>query len=134
MIVVDANIVASLVMPGESAELAEALHQFDPEWVAPSLIVSELVSVLLKGVRTRSWRLADAEASLGLALELVGDRQVDPEPMRVMRLAGGSRCSTYDCEYVVAAEMFDCALATFDAQVLKAFPSRAVHPERLLAG
>ena len=134
MIVVDADIVASLVMPGESADLAEALHRLDPEWIAPSLIVSELLSVLLKGVRARKWRLADAEASLSLALELVGERQVDPEPARVLRLAEGSRCTTYDCEYVAAAEMFDCVLATFDAQVLKAFPGRAVHPERLLAG
>lgn len=134
MIVVDANVVASLVMPGESAELAEALHRFDPEWVAPSLIVSELLSVLLKGVRTRQWRLVDAERSLGLALELIEGRQVDPDPARVLRLAEGSHCTTYDCEYVVAAEMFDCVLATFDAQVLKAFPARALHPERLLAG
>ncbi|MBL8959703.1 MAG: type II toxin-antitoxin system VapC family toxin [Gemmatimonadetes bacterium] len=134
MIVVDANVVASLVMPGESAELAEALHRFDPEWVAPSLIVSELLSVLHKGVRARRWRLADAEASLGLALELVGERQVDPEPALVLRLAERSSCTTYDCEYVAAAEMFDCVLATFDAQLLKAFPGRAIHPERLLAG
>lgn len=133
MIVVDANVVASLVMPGESADLAEALHRFDPEWVAPSLIVSELLSVLLKGVRTRKWRLADAERSLALALELIDGRQVDPDPVRVLRLADESRCSSYDCEYVVAAELFECPLATFDAQLLKAFPQRAVHPERLLA-
>ncbi len=134
MIVVDANVLASLVMPGESSELAEGLLRLDPDWFAPALVVSELTSLVLKGIRLGRLSSRDAVGSLQLALELLGEHRVDPDPERVLALAHESGCTTYDCEYVAVAESLDCRLATFDVQVLNAFPDRTRHPERLLAG
>lgn len=134
MMVVDANILASLVLPTESAEFAEALYHLDPEWIAPSVITSELMSVLVKSVRARTLTLDDAVRSLQLALDMLSEHRVAPDPALVMRLAEQTGCSTYDCEYVAVAEMCDCTLVTYDARVRRAFPGRAMHPERLLEG
>jgi predicted nucleic acid-binding protein len=134
MIVADANLVASLVVPGESSALAEALQEFDPEWVAPPLLLSELRSVFSKLVRSHRRSASEAHELLELATEAVSDCSLDPRDERVLQLVEESRCSSYDCEYVAVAEELGCRLATFDGAVLKAFPGVAVHPERLLSG
>lgn len=133
MIVADANLVASLVVPGEASELAEALQQLHPEWVAPPLVHSELRSVFAKLVRTRVCTPKQASELLEVALDALGDTTSEPSNERVLHLVAASGCSSYDCEYVAVADALGCVLATFDSQVLRAFPELAVHPERMLA-
>ncbi len=134
MIVADANLVASLVVPGEASELADALQQLHAEWVAPPLVHSELRSVFGKLVRNRACTPSQASELLTVALDALSDSTVAPSSGRVLELIASSGCSSYDCEYVAVAEELGCALVTFDAAVLKAFPSVAIHPERMLAG
>jgi predicted nucleic acid-binding protein len=134
MIVADASLVASLVVPGESAELAEALQRLYPEWVAPPLLRSELRSVIANLARRGSRDALEATELVELALEAVSDTTIEPSDQRVFELVAASRCSSYDCEYVAIAEELGCPLATLDGAVLKAFPGVAVHPERLLVG
>ena len=47
MIVVDANVVAYAVLPGDQTSLAIAALEQDAEWVAPSLWQSEVRNVLV---------------------------------------------------------------------------------------
>lgn len=44
----------------------------------------------------------------------------------VLRLAGGSGCSAYDCEFVGLAQDLGVPLVTADRRVLRAFPSDTV--------
>ena len=53
----------------------------------------------------------------------------EPDARRVFELVAASGCSTYDCEYVAVAEEAGCPLATFNREVLRAFPAIAVHPQ-----
>jgi len=48
---------------------------------------------------------------------------------RILALAARSRCSAYDCEFVVLAQELGVPLVTTDAQVLQAFPTVALRPE-----
>jgi len=51
---------------------------------------------------------------------------------KVLTTAVASRCSAYDCEFVVLAEDLGVKLVTTDRQVLNAFPKRAVSIRQFL--
>ena len=132
MIVADANAVAALVLPGEESGLCEQLMRADPSWVAPPLILSELRSVFSTLVRNRRESPAEAAGLLSLAAEALDAVTFKPDPLRVFELVAASGCSSYDCEYVAIAEELGCPLATFDREVLRAFPGIAVHPREIV--
>lgn len=50
----------------------------------------------------------------------------------VLALALRSGCPAYDREYVALAEGLDVPLVTFDREVLRAFPNRAITPQAFL--
>ncbi len=125
MIVVDANVLAYLLIPGKYTESAEDLLQRDPEWAAPRLWQSELRNILATYVRTGKLELADAGALHRRASEIVGPDEYEVETLDVLRLSRESGCSAYDCEYVALAQFLDVPLVTADGKLQKAFPDRA---------
>ena len=134
MIVVDTNLVAYLLLPTPYTAQAEAVMAFDPDWVAPVLIHSELRNILLGSVRRRDINLADAHFLLTRALALINkpqDKLVDGSA--VFDLAMQSGCSEYDCEFVWLAKDLNLPLLTADKKVLAAFPGTSVLPEVFLA-
>jgi predicted nucleic acid-binding protein len=132
VIVADASVVAALVVPGEESALCERLLRAHPEWVAPPLVLSELRSVIGKLVRNRLQTPDEAMGLLSLAAESLDAVTFEPDPRRVFELVAASGCSSYDCEYVAVAEELGCPLATFDGELLRAFPGVAVHPRELV--
>ncbi len=69
MIVVDTNVVASLLLPGPKTELAEALRRRDRHWAAPLLWRSEFRNVLSGYLRWDLLQLPQALALLQQAEE-----------------------------------------------------------------
>ena len=69
MIVVDTNVLAYLLLPGERTEQAERVFHRDPVWAAPLLWRSELRNVL--AVYMRQGRL-----SLDQALQLMDNAAI----------------------------------------------------------
>jgi predicted nucleic acid-binding protein len=132
MIVVDASLLAYLIMPGERTEEAEAVLAKDPTWVAPVLWRSELRSVVHKYVLRGDLTVARAVSLLGQADEVVGGRESEVDSQDVLALASHSKCTTYDCEYVALANALRVPLVTTDRAVLKAFPKRAMTPAEFL--
>lgn len=132
MIVVDTNLLAYLVIPGERTEEAEAVLAKDPTWVAPVLWRSELRSAAHKYVLRGDFTVARAVALLGLADGVLGGREGDVDSREVLHLAFRSNCSTYDCESVALANALGVPLITADRRVLKAFPKRAMTPVEFL--
>ena len=125
MIVVDANVLAYLLIPGRHTESAEQLLLADPQWAAPRLWRSELRNVLATYVRSGALELADAAALFHRASLIIGTEEYEVETAEVLRLSRASGCSAYDCEYVALAEFLDLKLVTADAKLVKAFPHRA---------
>lgn len=129
MIVVDTNIIAYLLLPGEFTEQARRVFQLDPEWVAPALWRSELRNVLVMEMRRNQLPLAPAMEMMHAAEELLDEGTYDVSSEGVLRLAHESACSAYDCEFVALALSLQVDLVTVDKKVLAAFPRVAVSPD-----
>ena len=133
MIVVDTNIIAYLYINGERSQQAEKLLSQDPEWVVPSLWLSEFRNVLSLYLRKELMTLDQALAVLQLAESLLAHSQYQVSSAEVMRLASTSRCSAYDCEFVALAQQLNIHLVTSDQKLLRAFPNTAVSLESSLS-
>ena len=125
MIVVDTNVVAYLLLPGPRTELAEALRRHDRQWAAPPLWRSEFRNVLTGYLRRDLLNLPRAVAVMqeAEAILLAHDEPVSSE--QVLQLVSTSTCSSYDCEFVAAAQQLGVPLVTEDRAILAAFPDVA---------
>lgn len=132
MIVVDANVLAYLLLPGERTQEAEALLRHDAHWAAPLLWRSELRSVLLTYVRSGALDVARATELMERAQEVLAAGEHVPASEIVLELAAGSGASSYDCEYVALAIAIGVPLATYDGELLRAFPDVARAPGELI--
>ena len=123
MIVADANLFAYLLLPGDLTANARRVLTRDAVWAAPLLWRSEVRSVLLGALRKRRLGLEDAVEAVDIAAELVRGREYAVRSADVLRLAQGSGCSAYDCEYVALAQDLGVSLVTADRELLRAFPA-----------
>jgi predicted nucleic acid-binding protein len=121
LIVVDTNVVAYLLLPGPRTELAEALRRHDRQWAAPPLWRSEFRNVLTGYLRRDFLNLPRAIAVMQEAetILLAHDEPVSSE--QVLQLVSTSTCSSYDCEFVAAAQQLGVPLVTEDRAILAAF-------------
>lgn len=126
MIVVDANILAHLQLPGIHAPAAEALLQSDPDWAAPVLWRSEFRNVLAGCLRRGALTLDQACRIQEETEDLMRETEFEVDSASVLRVLPGSECSAYDCEYVALATKLGVSLITLDKQVLRSFPGIAV--------
>ncbi len=122
MIVVDTNVLAYLLIPGQHTDRAERLLESDPDWAAPRLWRSELRNVFSTYLRRGLLDVADAVALYRRAAQIIGTEEYEVETTDVMQLAKISGCSGYDCEFIALARFLDVPLVTADAKLAKAFP------------
>ena len=134
MIVVDTNLVAYAVLPGERTADALALAERDPAWIAPALWRRELRNVLATLMRVRRLPLARALAAFDAAEQLVTDATIEPSIEECLRLAARGRVSAWDAEFVFVAEALGLPLVTADKRLARAFPGHVVALEELIAG
>jgi predicted nucleic acid-binding protein len=125
MIVVDTNVVATLLLAGPQTEKAEALLLHDPDWAAPVLWRSELRNVLSGYLRRGQLHHEQVLMLQGQAEALLQGSEVPVDSAEVFRLVEASDCSAYDCEFVAAALALQTRLITSDRQLLRAFPTLA---------
>jgi predicted nucleic acid-binding protein len=126
VIVVDANILAYLQLPGVHTTDAELLHMRDPDWAAPTLWRSEFRNVLAGYLRRGSLTLDQACRIQDETEDLMRGTEYEVDSASVLGLLPDSGCSAYDCEYVALATKLGVSLVTRDKQVLRAFPGVAV--------
>lgn len=129
MIVVDTNVIAYLHLPGERTPAAEAAWKADPDWHAPLLWRSEFRNLLVLQMRRSGIDLAGAGRLSGEAERTLEDGEHMVRARHVLRLAGGSGRSAYDCEFVALAEVLDVPLVTADRDLCASFPDRSVELE-----
>ena len=126
MIVVDANVIAYLLLPGDFVSYAESLLCNDPEWHVPVLWRSEIRSVLGAWMRNRDLSRQKAVRLFETAERIVQGREHIVSAAEVLRLMDSTDCSAYDCEYAALAGQLSVPLVTCDKQLLRAFPAFAV--------
>jgi predicted nucleic acid-binding protein len=132
VIVVDTNVICYRWMPSPDSALAEAAFRKDPDWLVPLLWRSEFRNVLAGALRRK---LISFDATVDIVAkaeeEFVGREFLVSSPA-VMRLVSRSRCSAYDCEFLVLAEEQSVPLLTADRQILREFPKRATSLEEFV--
>ena len=126
MIVVDANVLAYAVLPGDQTEAALGAFARDPEWVAPPLWRSEVRNVLATTMREQDLSLEDAIGAWRRATQLVLDAPLPGDTARILRLSELAGTSAYDCEYVALAEALGLAFVTGDRRLAQRFPDIAM--------
>ncbi len=126
MKVVDTNVIAYLVIPGEQTAVARALLLSDAEWVAPPLWRSEFLNVLALYIHKGVISLEGAEAYAAEAEHFMHGRVQNVRAANVLKLAAESRCSAYDCEFIALAKKLNSRLITNDRPLLKAFPDDTI--------
>ena len=126
MIVVDTNVIAYLLLPGERNPEAIWLRETDREWAAPLLWRSEFRNILATRMRRKLVTYEQASAVAKEAEALLADREHMVASPAVIELVRHSDCTAYDCEFVALALQLEVQLVTADKQVLRAFPGIAV--------
>lgn len=126
MIVVDTYVIGYLFLSSERSFLAERAIQKDNEWAAPVLWRSEFRNVLALYMRKNIINLEHAQQIMNSALKLLRGREYEVPPYEVLRLASTSKCSAYDCEFIVTANDLKVPLVTVDKQLLREFSSVAI--------
>jgi len=126
MKVVDANVIAYLLIKGKYSERAKSLLKEDPEWAAPLLWRNEFRNVLTTYVRNEYFNLSQALFLMNKAEELMRDGEYQVQSKDVLELAEESGRSAFNCEYVALAKDFGVKLITTDKQLIKAFPNITV--------
>ena len=134
MIVVDSNVVAYYWVNGPLTDSAERVRQKDPEWHAPVLWRSELRSVLTGYLRVGSLNGAQIARVMGAAEDSFSGREHIVPSDKVFQIAGETRLSAYDCEFVALATILGVPLVTADKAILKAFPQQALSMDAFLIG
>jgi hypothetical protein len=71
MIVVDANVIAYLLIEGEFTESVTSLRSREPEWIAPRLWLDEFLNILATSERHSILSAEVADGTLALACELM---------------------------------------------------------------
>ena len=126
MIVVDANILAYLYLPGDRTAVAEALLEQDPEWAAPTLWRSEFRNILAGYMRRKTVTFDQACSLQREAESLLAGAEFEVDSSSVLELVRDSDCSAYDCEFIALAIKLNTKLVTVDKKLLRAFPKRAI--------
>jgi predicted nucleic acid-binding protein len=126
VIVVDTNVLAYLVLPGEHTLPARAALRRDPHWAAPLLWRSELRNVLAGYLRRGALTIEQAAEMMQAVAAVLKGGELMPDTTAVLRLVTRSRCSAYDCEFVALARELGAPLVTSDQRILAEFPETAV--------
>lgn len=129
MIVVDSNVVAYCWVNGPLTALAQRVRVKDPDWHAPILWRSEIRSILTGYLRDGSLTGPQIARIMEAAEDALAGREHLVPSAPVLEIAGKSRLSAYDCEFVALASLLAVPLVTADKGVLRAFPDRALTME-----
>lgn len=126
MIVVDTNVIAYLLIPGQYTPAARASLVRDAEWAAPMLWRSEFRNVLALYLRKGELSLRHATTLQETAEELLAGREHFVASSEVLALASVSGRSAYDCEFIAVARQLGKKMVTSDRPLLASFPDDTI--------
>ena len=126
MIVADTNLIAYFLIKSGFTPDARAVYQKDPDWIAPLLWRSEQRNVLIQSLRHGFLSLDEILSIMNRAEGLMKDNGYQMDSSQVLRLAAGSGCTAYDCEFVALALDLGVPLVTEDRALIEKFKPTAV--------
>jgi predicted nucleic acid-binding protein len=133
VIVVDTNVIVYLMLKGERTAQAEAVFNKDSDWVAPYLWRSAFRNILALYLRQGYITLTNAKLIVKEAESLMHAKECEVQSMQVLDLVESSKCSSYDCEFVVLAQQLGVPLVTSNKKLLTEFPSNAISMDAFIS-
>jgi predicted nucleic acid-binding protein len=125
MIVVDASVVAFLLIDGELTTAVRELHRVDSDWVTPPILNHEMLNILAV-IGSAEESSAAMEGVWRDVRALVATRQQVPDPVRSLRLAVELGISGNEAQYLCLADSLGAPLVTQEKNLLQAAPNRAI--------
>ena len=122
MLLVDTNIVGTLLLDGPQSSVARALYKQDPDWTSEPLLFVELTNVLVTGLRQKRLTTEQAELALARAHELLDGYLYLTPDRQVLAVAARYGISGYDARFVYAALETGSPLVTEDAALRRKVP------------
>jgi len=132
VIVVDANIIAQMTFPGQFSTEVNALHEKNPEWVAPAVWKVDFLNILALYFRKGVIDQGQASTALDVAERLIGSREHTVDAKEILQCIVASPCSAYDGEFVVLAQKLGTKVITYNRKLIQQFPDLALTPEEYL--
>lgn len=133
MIVVDTNIIAYLLVPGEHTAVVEEVLEKDNEWIAPILWRSEFRNILSTCMQVVGLSLKDAHTTMSRAEFLMNGKEYTVPSDLVLEMAESTGLAAYDAEFVTLASQLECSMVTCDSKVLKAVEDIAKTPKHFIS-
>lgn len=133
MRVIDANLLAYLVLDDRHTAGARALLARDADWHTESFALIELANVLTTQVRLDRMPLRSALSAMSTAQSVVKDGLHAVDHEATLTTAAGLRISAYDARYLVLAAELGAPLVTEDAKLRRAAPQLTQSIDQALA-
>ncbi len=133
MIVVDAQIIAALLLKSETTPLAKQLLIHDRAWIAPVIWRSEFRQILSYYIRKCILSIHQANLLMQEAENLMQGGQYDVPSLEVFAITGQYDCTAYFAEYATLAQELGIPYVTIDRSVLRKFPQLAVSVEEVMS-
>lgn len=132
MIVVDAHIIAALLLRSEKTSIARQLLIHDTVWIAPLIWRSEFRQILSYYIRKQILSLHQANMVMQEAENLMQGGQFDVPSLEIFVLAEEYDCPAYTVEYAALAQELGVPWVTTDRSSLRKFPQIAVSAEEFV--
>lgn len=127
MIVVDALLLSSLVLPSEFTDEAERLLDLEPDWVVPGIWRSHMHQILAYYLRQKQISI-DRALKIQSELEnLLKGKEYAVSSLDILTMADQSSISPNKCEYPALAGSFNITLVTLEAELAHEFSDVAIH-------
>lgn len=126
MVLVDTNVLFSLVVETELSKGAVRLYERDADWHSERHALVELTNVLVRYVRNDRMAPDEARTALALAESVIAAHVHSVPDSDALEGSLRHRVSAYDGRFLVAAEAFETRLVTEDVKLRNAAPTLTI--------
>jgi predicted nucleic acid-binding protein len=123
MILVDTNVVAYLLIQGDSTAAAQELRTRDPDWRSEAFLMVEFTNVLASSVAAKRMTLPLAGDFLAKAAALFDGKLGRMPHGSVLAIAARYGVSAYDARFLALADQLGHRLVTEDTRLRAAAPA-----------
>lgn len=133
MILVDTNVLFSLVVESELSRAAVRLHEQDEDWHSEFHALVEFTNVLTRYIRNRKMTAAEGRLALATAEEFMQGNLYSVAHADALELTFGLQVSAYDARFLAAAISLQKRLVTEDRKLRIAAPELTCSMEDAIA-
>ena len=133
MILVDTNVLFSLVVDSELSQAAVRLHEQDDDWHSEYHALVELTNVLARYIRNGKMTAAEGRLALTTAEDFMDGHLYSVAHADALELTFGPQVSVYDARFLAAATCLQTKLVTEDRKLRNAAPELTCSLEDAIA-